>query len=39
MKILDERLSRHIEDAGNRYAALARKLSEDPRLAALYEQH
>lgn len=37
MKILDERLSRHIEDAGNRYAALARKLSEDTRLAALYE--
>jgi hypothetical protein len=38
MKILDDRLTRHIELASERYAALAQKLAEDPRLAVLYDQ-
>lgn len=36
MKVLDERLSKHIDHASERYALLAQRLSEDPRLAALY---
>lgn len=38
MKILDERLSRHIEQASEKYAQLAQRLAEDKRLAALYQQ-
>lgn len=36
MKVLDERLSKHIDQASEKYALLAQRLSEDPRLAALY---
>lgn len=38
MKILDERLSRHIDHASEKYAELAKRLAEDKRLAALYQQ-
>lgn len=38
MKILDERLSRHIDQASEKYAQLAQRLAEDKRLAALYQQ-
>jgi hypothetical protein len=38
MKILDERLSRHIDQASEKYAQLAQRLAEDKRLAALYTQ-
>jgi hypothetical protein len=37
MKILDDRLSRHIEQASEKYAELAQKLANDARLAAIYE--
>lgn len=36
MKVLDERLSKHIDQASEKYASLAQRLSEDPRLAVLY---
>lgn len=36
MKVLDERLSKHIDQASEKYAMLAKRLSEDPRLAILY---
>lgn len=36
MKVLDERLSKHIDQASEKYAQLAQRLSEDPRLAVLY---
>ncbi|EPY34560.1 coiled-coil domain containing 135 [Angomonas deanei] len=36
MKVLDERLSKHITLASEKYAQLAQRLAEDPRLAALY---
>jgi len=38
MKILDERLSRHIDQASTKYAELAKKLADDRRLAAIYQQ-
>lgn len=37
LKILDDRLSRHIEQATEKYAQLAMRLAEDKRLAAIYE--
>ncbi|RNF14124.1 coiled-coil domain-containing protein 135 [Trypanosoma cruzi] len=37
MKTLDERLSKHIDQSSERYAQLAQRLSEDPRLKALYK--
>lgn len=36
MKVLDERLSKHIDQASDKYASLAKRLSEDSRLAVLY---
>eukprot|EP00796_Vickermania_ingenoplastis_P008499 gene8499-5966_t len=36
MKVLDERLSKHIDQASEKYASLAQRLSEDPRLSVLY---
>ncbi|RNF11355.1 uncharacterized protein Tco025E_06669 [Trypanosoma conorhini] len=37
MKTLDERLSKHIDQSSEKYAKLAQRLAEDPRLAALYK--
>ncbi|KAG5511466.1 hypothetical protein JKF63_07429 [Porcisia hertigi] len=36
MKVLDERMSEHIDHASEKYSRLAQRLTEDPRLAALY---
>lgn len=36
MKVLDERLSQHIDHASEKYTQLAQRLADDPRLAALY---
>lgn len=36
MKVLDERLSQHIDHASEKYSQLAQRLADDPRLAALY---
>lgn len=36
MKVLDERLSQHIDHASDKYNQLAQRLADDPRLAALY---
>ena len=38
MKILDERLSRHIEQASEKYAKLAQRLANDERLRCIYPQ-
>ncbi|RNF00545.1 coiled-coil domain-containing protein 135 [Trypanosoma rangeli] len=37
VKALDERLSKHIDQSSEKYAKLAQRLAEDPRLAALYK--
>ncbi|KAK7197850.1 hypothetical protein NESM_000738600 [Novymonas esmeraldas] len=36
MKVLDERLSQHIDHASDKYNQLAQRLADDSRLAALY---
>lgn len=36
MKVLDDRLSKHIEQASERYTQLAQRLAHDARLSALY---
>ncbi|KPI84563.1 hypothetical protein ABL78_6379 [Leptomonas seymouri] len=36
MKVVDERLSQHIDHASEKYNQLAQRLADDPRLAALY---
>lgn len=36
MKVLDDRLSKHVEHASEKYTHLAQRLAEDPRLSALY---
>jgi hypothetical protein len=36
MKVLDQRLSQHIDHASEKYTQLAQRLADDPRLAALY---
>ncbi|KPA73399.1 hypothetical protein ABB37_09940 [Leptomonas pyrrhocoris] len=36
MKVLDERLSQHIDHASDKYNQLAQRLADDPRLVALY---
>jgi hypothetical protein len=37
MKILDDRLTRHIEQASEKYAQLAQKLADDGRLVKIYD--
>ncbi|AAZ11165.1 hypothetical protein, conserved [Trypanosoma brucei brucei TREU927] len=39
MKTLDELLVKHIDRASERYAKLAQKLADDPRLSALYKNN
>ncbi|KAH9588814.1 hypothetical protein LSM04_009684 [Trypanosoma melophagium] len=37
MKTLDERLAKHIDQSSEKYAKLAQRLADDPRLAVLYK--
>ncbi|CCW61295.1 unnamed protein product [Phytomonas sp. EM1] len=38
IKVVDERLAKHVDQASEKYERLAQRLSEDPRLSALYSR-
>ncbi|CCW69114.1 unnamed protein product, partial [Phytomonas sp. Hart1] len=38
IKVVDERLAKHVDQASEKYERLAQRLAEDPRLSALYSR-